>query len=98
MPFNANTSFYMFVYLVTLSYVRRNYAWPYGPVTRDVEAEAEAGSGSGGSGPFSVEAEAEARKFHRFRFHIGGKNRGRKEIGSAILRRRTNEGSINIKK
>ena len=40
--------------------------------------EAEAGSGSGGSGPFSVEAEA--RKFHRFRFHIGGKNRGRKKM------------------
>ena len=32
-----------------------------------------------------VEAEAEARKFYHFRFHIGGKNRGRKEIGSAIL-------------
>ena len=46
---------------------------------RDVEAEAEAGSGSGGSGPFSMEAEA--RKFHHFRFHIGGKNGGRKEIG-----------------
>ena len=62
--------------------------------TRDVEAEA--GNGSGGSGPFSVEAEA--RKFHRFHFHIGGKNGERKEIGSAILRRRTNRGSINIKK
>ena len=45
-----------------------------------------------------VEAEAEARKIHRFRFHIGGKNGERKEIGSAILRRRTNRGSINIKK
>ena len=56
------------------------------------------GSGSGESGPFSVEAEAEARKFHHFRFHIGGKNGGRKEISSAILRRRTNRGSINIKK
>ena len=56
------------------------------------------GSGSGGSGPFSVEAEAEARKFHRFRFHIGGENGGKKEIGSAILRRRANRGSINIKK
>ena len=69
-----------------------------GVCTRDVEAEA--GSGSGGSGPFSVEAEAEAeaRKIHRFRFHIGGKNGERKEIGSAILRRRTNKGSINIKK
>ena len=53
--------------------------------------EAEAGSGT-----FSVEAEA--RKIHRFRFHIGGKNGKRKEIGSAILRRRTNGGSINIKK
>ena len=53
---------------------------------RDVEAEAEAGSG-----PFSVEAKA--RKIHRFRFHIGGKNRERKEIGSAILRRRTNRGA-----
>ena len=63
---------------------------------RDVEAKAEAGSG--GSGTFSVEAEAEARKIHRFRFHIGGKNRGRKEIGSAIFRRRTNRGGINIKK
>ena len=51
------------------------------------------GCGSG-SGPFSVEAEA--RKF--FRFHIRGKNGGRKEIGSAILWRRTNRGSINIKK
>ena len=60
--------------------------------TRGVEAEAEAGSGSG---PFSVEAEA--RKIHRFRFHIGGKNGGRKKIGSAILRRRTNRGSINTK-
>ena len=49
-----------------------------------------------GSGPFSVEAEAEARKFHRF--HIRGKNGGKKEIGSAILRRRANRGSINIKK
>ena len=58
-----------------------------------MEAEAEAGSG-----PFSVEAEAEARKIHRFRFHIGGKNGERKKIGSAILRRRTNRGSINIKK
>ena len=37
---------------------------------------------------FSVEAEMKAQKFHPFRFHIGGKNRGRKEIGSAILRRR----------
>ena len=58
----------------------------------------EAEAGSGGSGTFYVEAEADARKFHRFRFHIGGKNGGRKEIGSAILRRRTNGGSINIKK
>ena len=61
--------------------------------TRDVKAEAQAGSGSG---PFSVEAEA--RKFYRFRFHIGGKNGGRKEIGFATLRRRANRGSINIKK
>ena len=38
--------------------------------------EAEAGSGT-----FSVEAEVEAQKIHRFRFHIGGKNRGRKKIG-----------------
>ena len=60
---------------------------------RDVEAEA--GSGSAGSGTFCVEAEAEARKIHRF--HIGGKNGERKEIGSAILRRKTNGGSINIK-
>ena len=60
--------------------------------TRDVEAEA--GSGSGGSGTFS----AKAQKIHRFRFHIGGKNGERKEIGSAILRRRTNGGSIHIKK
>ena len=58
-----------------------------------MEAEAEAGSGSG---PFSVEAEA--RKLYRFRFHIGGKNGGRKEIGSAVLRRRANRGNINIKK
>ena len=49
--------------------------------------EAEAGSGT-----FSVEAEV--RKIHRFR--IGGKNGRRKEIGSAILRRRTNRGSISI--
>ena len=63
-----------------------------------MEAEAEAGSGSGGSSPFSVETQTKARKFHRFRFHLGGKNRERKEIGSAILRRRTNGGSINIKK
>ena len=61
---------------------------------RNVEAEA----GSGGSGPFSVEAEAEARKFYRFRFHIGRKNGGRKEIGSDILRRRANRGSMNVKK
>ena len=58
--------------------------------------ETEAGSGSGGSGTFSVEAKA--RKVHHFRLHIGGKNRERKEIGSAILRRRTNGGSIYIKK
>ena len=53
-------------------------------------------AGSGGSGTFTVEAEA--RKIHRF--HIGGKNGERKEIGSAILRRRTNGGGggINIKK
>ena len=38
---------------------------------KDVEAEA-------GSGPFSVEAKA--RKIHRFRFHIGGKNRERKKL------------------
>ena len=56
----------------------------------EAEAEAEAGSGSG---PFY--AEAEARKIHRF--HIEGKNGERKEIGSAILCRRTNSGSINIK-
>ena len=62
-------------------------------IIRDVEAEA--GSGSGGSGPFSVEADAEARKFHRFRFHIGGKIGGKKEIGSDILRRRAKRGSIN---
>ena len=55
--------------------------------------DAEAGSGSG---TFSVEAEAQ--KIHRFHFHIGGKNGERKEIGSAILRRRTNRGTINIKK
>ena len=46
----------------------------------------------------AVEAEAEARKIHCFRFHIGGKNGERKKIGSAILRRRTKGGSINIKK
>ena len=44
------------------------------------------------------DVEAEARKIYRFRFHIGGKNGERKEIGSAILRRRTNRGNINIKK
>ena len=53
-------------------------------------------SGSGGNGTFSVEVEAEAQKIHRF--HIGRKNGERKEIGSAILRRRTNRGTINIKK
>ena len=47
-----------------------------------------------GSGPFFVKAEA--RKFYRFR--IGGKNGERKEIGSAILRRRAHRGSISIKK
>ena len=51
--------------------------------------EAEAGSGT-----FSVEAEA--RKIHRFR--IGGKNGERKEVDSAISRRRTNRGTTNIKK
>ena len=49
---------------------------------KDVEAEA-----------VEAEAEAEARKFYRFRFHIGGKNGGRNEIGSAILRRRANSGA-----
>ena len=53
------------------------------------------GCGSG-SDPFSVQAEA--RKFYRFHCHISGKNGGRKEIGSAILRRKPNKGSINIKK
>ena len=51
------------------------------------------GSGSGGSGPFSVEAEAEAEARKFYRFHIGGKNGGRKEIGSAIRRRRANRGA-----
>ena len=46
----------------------------------------------------SRDVEAEARKIHRFRFYIGGKNGGRKEIGSAILRRRTNRDSISFKK
>ena len=55
-----------------------------------VEAEAEEAK--------AVEAEAEARKLYRFRFDIGGKNGGRKEIGSAILRKRANRRSINIKK
>ena len=70
-----------------LCYVLRNCDIPLTTCVtlRDVEAEV-------------VEAEAEARKIHLFRFHIGGKNGGRKEIGSAILRRRTNRGSINIKK
>ena len=49
------------------------------------------GCGSG-SGPFSVEAEAEARKFYPLPLHIEGKNGGRKEIGSAIRRRRANRG------
>ena len=49
-----------------------------------------------GSDTFSVEAEA--GKIYSFRFHVGGKKGERKEIGSAILRRRTNVGSINIKK
>ena len=56
--------------------------------------EAEAGSGSCGSGRFLVEAEA--RRFPRF--HIGGKNRVRNEIGSAILRRKANRRSVHIKK
>ena len=68
--------------------VRKDFV-PTKQQSMDVEAEA-------GSGPFSVEVEA--RKTHRFRFHIGGKNEGRKEIGSAMLRRRTNRGIINIKK
>ena len=42
------------------------------------------------------DVEAKARKIHRF--PVGGKNGERKEIGSAILRRRTNRGSINLKK
>ena len=42
--------------------------------------------------------EAEARNLYRFRFHIGGKNGGAKEIGSAVLWIRANKGSINIKK
>ena len=68
--------------------------------TKSVQASENQGCGSGssGSGPFSVEAQAEARKFYRFCFHIEGKNGGRKEIGSAILRRRANRGSLNIKK
>ena len=45
-----------------------------------------------------AEAEPEARKFYRFRFHIGGKNGRRKGIGSVILQRKANKGSINIKK
>ena len=60
---------------------------------RDVEAEAGSGSRT-----FSMEAEGEAQKIYRFRFDIGGKIGERKEIGSAILHRRTNGGSINIKK
>ena len=63
-----------------------------GSGTFSMEVKAEAGSGSGA---FSVEAEA--RKIPRFRFHIGEKNGERKEIASAILRRRTNGGNINIK-
>ena len=56
----------------------------------------EAEAGSSGSGPFSVQGEA--RKFYRIRFHIGGKNGGKKDIGSAIRRRKANRGSIKIKK
>ena len=41
---------------------------------------------------WSFSVEAEARKIHRFRCHLGGKNGERKEIGPAILRRRTNGG------
>ena len=33
-----------------------------------------------GSDTFSVEAEAEARKIHRFRFHIGRKNKEKKNL------------------
>ena len=63
------------------------------PIARDVEAEAEAGSGSG-----LISVEAEARKFHRFRFHIGGESGGRKGVSSAIRRRKANRESISIKK
>ena len=42
---------------------------------------------------FSVEAEAEARKIPPLPLPHRGKNGKRKEIGSAILRRRTNRGA-----
>ena len=57
------------------------------------------GSGSGSwkrKRSFSVEAEA--RKIPPLPLPHRGKNGERKEIGSAILRRRTNMGSISIKK
>ena len=54
------------------------------------------GSGSGGSGPFSVEAKA--RKFHRFRFHIGGKNGGRKKLVLLSFVEERIGGGISIKK
>ena len=56
------------------------------PCARDVEA---------GSGSFSVEAGSGSRSAKILPLlHRGG----RKEIGSVILRRRANRGSINIKK
>ena len=64
------------------------------------------GSGSGSwkrkrwKRSFSVEAEAEAeaRKISPLPLPHRGKNGERKEIGSAILRRRMNMGSISIQK
>ena len=56
-----------FFYLPYLSSIHENFG------TRDVEAEA-----GNGSGTFSVEVEAP--KFYRFRFHLGGKNGGRKKL------------------
>ena len=55
---------------------------------RDVEADVEAGSSESGSGSAKIS----------LRFHIGGKNEGRKEIGFDILWRRAKRESINIKK
>ena len=75
--------------LILLSIIKTGFETRF----RCLTLSSNQGCGSG-SGSFS----AEARKLYRFRLHIGGKNGGRKGIGSAILRRGANRGSTNIKK